>query len=303
MFGWTIDERTSFQLLDIFVAGGFNLIDTGNVYSCWAPGNVGGESETIIGRWLARRSGARRQILIATKVGAPTPAGGGGLSTKYILSEVEKSLHRLNTEYVDIYQSHIDDMSTPLEETLEAHAKLIRDGKVRSVGASNYSAARLGVALEVSANGRLPRYESLEVRYNLLDRNGYEGDLAAKCQQERVGVLAYFALASGFLTGKHRSEADFQRSSRGAFVSQIVDTTEAFGRRGRRILAALEQVARALDATPAQLSLAWLLARGVTAPIASATTQEQLEQLMKAVNIVLPPEALTALTDASAYSH
>jgi aryl-alcohol dehydrogenase-like predicted oxidoreductase len=294
VFGWTADEATSFKLLDAFLGAGFNLIDTANAYSRWVPGNKGGESETIIGNWLRQRPGARAKVLIATKVGADMGNGEQGLSKAYILAEVERSLQRLNTDHIDLYQSHRDDDKTPIDETLEAYSQLIRQGKVRVIGASNFTAARLAASLKSSAAHGFPRYESLQPEYNLYTRDKFEGELADLCRKEQVGVIPYFGLASGFLTGKYRSEADFGKSPRGQRMKDMLND------RGRRILAALDQVAKDSRATPAQVALAWLLAHGVTAPIASATKVEQLDELLKGATLELAREAVKVLDEASA---
>jgi aryl-alcohol dehydrogenase-like predicted oxidoreductase len=296
VFGWTADEPTSFRLLDAFVAAGFNLIDTANSYSRWISGNHGGESETIIGNWLRQRPGVREKVLIATKVGSDMGPGRSELSKEVILSELEGSLQRLNTDYVDLYQSHRDDGKTPLEERLGTYAQLIRQGKVRAIGASNYTAPRLAQALKVSATHGYPRYESLQPEYNLYNRENFEGALADLCRREGLGVIPYFSLASGFLTGKYRSEADFGKSPRGKRMKDRLND------RGRRILAALDKVSHELNATPAQVSLAWLLAHGVTAPIASATSVEQLNELMNLVTLELTPDAVELLDKASAHT-
>ncbi len=294
VFGWTADEGTSFKLLDAFVAAGFNLVDTANSYSHWVPGNKGGESETIIGNWLRQRPGARAKVLIATKVGSEMGPGESGLSKSYILAEAERSLRRLNTDYIDLYQSHRDDPNTPVDETLEAYAQLVRQGKVRVIGASNFTAARLAASLKSSAARSLPRYESLQPEYNLYTRDKFEGELADLCRKEQIGVIPYFSLASGFLTGKYRSEADFGKSPRGQRMQSMLNA------RGHRILAALDQVGRETNATPAQVSLAWLLAHGVTAPIASATSVEQLNELTRGATMELTRDAVAALDRASA---
>jgi aryl-alcohol dehydrogenase-like predicted oxidoreductase len=294
VFGWTVDEATSFQVLDAFVAAGFNLIDTANSYSRWVSGNHGGESETILGNWLRQRPGVRAKVLIATKVGSEMGPGQAGLARSYILEEVERSLQRLNTEYIDLYQSHRDDDKTPSEATLEAYAQLVRQGKVRVIGASNFTAARLAQSLQVSAAHGFPRYESLQPEYNLYHRDRFEGELATLCRKEDIGVIPYFALASGFLTGKYRSQADFGKSPRGAGAQRMLND------RGRRILAALDKVGGDIAATPAQVSLAWLLAKGVTAPIASATSVAQLDELTRGVTLELTPDAVKTLDAASA---
>jgi aryl-alcohol dehydrogenase-like predicted oxidoreductase len=293
VLGWTADEATSFRVLDAFVAAGFNLIDTADVYSRWIPGHVGGESETILGRWLKRR-GNRSRVIIATKVGIEMGPGEQGLSRAYILRAVERSLERLQTDYIDLYQSHRDDPATPIEETLGAYADLIRQGKVRAIGASNFSAERLGACLAASASQGLPRYECVQPWYNLYDRGSFEGELAETCRRERLGVISYFSLASGFLTGKYRTEEDLAGRARAFRVKDMMNE------RGFRILRALDAVGRELRATPAQVSLAWLLARGVTAPIASATSVAQLEELAGAARLELGADALQALDRASA---
>ena len=293
VFGWTADEPSAFRLLDAFLAAGFNFIDTADAYSLWVPGHKGGESETVIGNWLRRRH-VRDRVIIATKVGVEMAPGESGLSKAYILRAVERSLQRLNTEYIDLYQSHRDDPDTPIEETLEAYAQLIREGKVRVIGASNFSAARLAESRRISATGGYPRYESLQPWYNLYDRDKFEGELADYCRKEGLGVIAYFSLASGFLTGKYRQESDLKGSPRAYRVKDMLNE------RGKRILGALDQVARELHATPAQVSLAWLIAKGVTAPIASATSVEQLNELMSGVTLQLSSDAVKTLDDASA---
>lgn len=293
VFGWTADEAVSFEVLDAFVDAGLNLIDTADVYSRWVAGHQGGESESVIGKWLKSR-GARSKVVIATKVGVEMSPGEQGLSRAYILRAVERSLKRLNTDYIDLYQSHRDDPQTPLEETLGAYAELIEQGKVRAIGASNYTAERLGAALRVSAAQGLPRFETLQPGYNLYDRAQFEGDLAQLCRREQIGVISYFSLASGFLTGKYRSQADLANRARAYRVKDMLNE------RGFRILHALDAVARASGATAAQISLAWLIARGVTAPIASATSVEQLTELIGATRLVLSTEALSQLDAASA---
>ncbi|HEX8139178.1 MAG TPA: aldo/keto reductase [Pyrinomonadaceae bacterium] len=295
VFGWTADEQTSFKLLDAFVSAGFNLLDTADTYSSWAPGNQGGESETIIGRWL-KRSGKRRAVILATKVGMEM-RGQKGLAKSYILRSAEDSLRRLQTDYIDLYQSHQDDPRTPLEETLEAYAELIRQGKVRAIGASNYSAQRLEEALVTSERNGLPRYESLQPLYNLYDREAFEAELEPLCLEKRVGVINYYSLASGFLSGKYRSESDLGKSARGGGVVK-----KYLNDRGLRILGALDAVAGRQQATPAQVALAWLIARpSVTAPIASATSLEQLDDLMKATELELDETSLRLLDEASAW--
>jgi len=294
VFGWTADEATSFRLLDAFVAAGFNLIDTADSYSRWATGHHGGESETVIGRWIARR-GRHDDVIIATKVGSDMGQGHKVLRKDYILQAAEASLRRLQIDCIDLYQSHWDDENTPLEETLGAYDQLLRQGKVRAIGASNYSAARLRQALEVSKAGGLPRYATLQPHYNLYERASFEGELQALCVRENIGVITYFSLAAGFLTGKYRSEADFGKSARGPGMKKFLNP------RGIRIVDALAAVARRLNATPAQIALAWLMAQpGVTAPIASATNLDQLREILRAAQVRLDAEAIAALTVASA---
>jgi aryl-alcohol dehydrogenase-like predicted oxidoreductase len=292
VLGWTTDEATSFTLLDRFVNAGLNAIDTADTYSMWAPGNRGGESETVIGNWLKAR-GVRDKVIIATKVGWDQRQG--GLAGDRILAKAEASLKRLQTDYIDLYQSHIDDTATPLEETLAAHEALIRQGKVRAIGCSNYEAPRLAEALKVSAEKGLPRYESLQPRYNLYHRADYERELGPLALKEGIGVITFPSLASGFLTGKYRSEADFGKSPRGAGAGAMLND------RGLRILAALDDVAARTGAKPATVALAWLMARpGITAPIASATNIDQLDELIAATRLKLDAEAVKQLDEASA---
>ncbi len=295
VFGWTADEPTSFSLLDAFVDAGFNLIDTADVYSRWVPGHTGGESETIIGRWLGA-SGKRDRVVIATKVGKPMGDDRSGLSRRWIRQAVEDSLRRLQTDRIDLYQSHDDDTATPMEETLTAFAELIQEGKVRAIGASNFSAPRLAEALATSRRLGLPRYESLQPLYNLVDREPYEAELEPLCRSEGIGVINFFGLARGFLTGKYRSEADLGKSPRGAGVKDYLNE------RGLRILAALDEVAARLGATPAQVALAWQMARpGLTAPIASATSTAQFAELAGAARLALDAATIAALDRASAW--
>ena len=295
VFGWTVDEPTSFKLLDAFVEAGFNLVDTADSYSRWVPGNKGGESETIIGKWL-KRTGNRQKIILATKVGSEMAPDKKGLSKAYIVRAAEDSLRRLGTDYIDIYQSHFDDPDTTLQETLDAYSQLIRQGKVRAIGASNYSAERLLQALEVSKEFGYSSYQSLQTLYNLYDRAGYETNLETLCQAEGLGVITYFSLASGFLTGKYRAERDLSKSVRGEMVKQYLND------RGFRILKALDIVAKQYNANPASISLAWLIARpSVTAPISSATSLEQLNDLIKATKLKLSHATIELLNQASAY--
>jgi aryl-alcohol dehydrogenase-like predicted oxidoreductase len=292
VFGWTAGEKRSFEVLDAFVASGFNLIDTADVYSSWIEGHTGGESERVIGRWLERR-GRRDDVVIATKVGMEMGPADKGLSRDYIFKAVERSLERLKTDYIDLYRAHVADTETPLEETLAAFAELIAAGKVRAIGASNYEADRLAAALEVSKAQGLPRYETLQPWYNLYDRIAFEGPLAELCRREGLGVIPYFGLASGFLTGKYRSDADLAGRARAYRVKDMMNE------RGFRILAALDAVAADYDATPAQVALAWLRAHGVTAPIASATSVAQLSELLAFAGIELGRDAVAKLDAAS----
>lgn len=294
IFGWTVDEPTSFQLLDAFVAAGFDFIDTADVYSAWKPGNQGGESETIIGNWIRSR-GNRTDVKIATKVGMELAPGKQGLSKAYILRAAEDSLRRLKTDYIDLYQSHRDDPETPLEETLETYDQLIRQGKVRVIGASNYTGERLVEAVNVSKAKGLPMYESLQPNYNLYDRADYEQNLEPVVKKLGIGVIPYFSLAKGFLTGKYRSEEDLGKSQRGGGVKNYLNE------RGFRILDALDQVARQTESTPARVAIAWLIARpSITAPIASATTLDQLNDLVEGAKLKLDPTQIEALNQASA---
>ena len=294
VFGWTADEPTSFALLDAFVAAGFSLIDTADVYSVWVPGHVGGESETVIGKWL-KRSGRRQDVMIATKVGMEMSPEKKGLARAHILRSVEDSLKRLQTDYIDLYQSHIDDDKTPLDQTLETYARLIEQGKVRAIGASNYNAERLAEALRVSEQNRYPSYQTLQPLYNLYDRADYETNLEPVCLEKGIGVITYFSLASGFLTGKYRSADDLSKSPRGRRTKQYLNE------RGFRILRALDQTAARLESTPARVALAWLIARpSITAPIASATTLEQLNDLVEATRLELNDSTIELLNQASA---
>jgi aryl-alcohol dehydrogenase-like predicted oxidoreductase len=296
VFDWTADEKTSHAVLDAFAGAGFDCIDTANAYSVWVPGHKGGESEIVIGNWLKKRGG-RDKVVIATKVGAPMGDGGKGLAKDYIAKEVEASLKRLQTDYIDLYQSHYDDEATPIEETLQAFAKLIQQGKVRALGASNFSVPRLVESLETSKRLGLPRYESLQPLYNLYDRKDYEAEREALCVKENIGVIPYYALAAGFLTGKYRSEADLGKSERGNRSVKAKYLNE----RGLRILKALDEVAARANAKPSQIAIAWLMTRpGITAPIASATSVAQLEELVAATRITLDGDALKTLNAASA---
>ncbi|MBV9757528.1 MAG: aldo/keto reductase [Alphaproteobacteria bacterium] len=293
VFGWTADEATSFRLLDALLDAGCNAIDTADVYSVWAPGHRGGESEAVIGNWLKARGG-RDKVVIATKVGMQMGSGDKGLSRRWITRAVEDSLRRLRTDYIDLYQSHRDDEETPLEETLRAFADLVTAGKVRAIGASNYTAPRLKEALATSARLGLPRYESLQPHYNLLERALFEPELEPVCREEGLGVIPYYSLAAGFLTGKYRSEADLGKSPRGGGVKKYLNE------RGFRVLGVLEDVAARHGAKPGQVALAWLIARpSVTAPIASATNLDQLTDLVEAVRLKLDAGEIERITRAS----
>ena len=292
VFGWTADERTSFDLLDAFVDRGFNLIDTADVYSFWIPGHSGGESETVIGRWLAQGGGRRDKVVIATKLGMEMPGKGKGLSRGYMAEAVEASLKRLGTDHIDLYQSHTDDPDKPLEETLSAFGDLIKAGKVRVIGASNYSAPRLAEALRLARDEGLPRYETLQPWYNLHDRDQFEGELQDLARAEGLGVIPFYGLAAGFLTGKYRSKADVEGSQRAYRVTEMITP------RGMRILDALDALGEKTGATPAQLSLAWLRAKGCV-PIASATSLKQLEELAAFTEITLDAADVAALDEAS----
>lgn len=290
VFGWTADEAMSFRLLDAFVDHGFEFIDTADVYSVWVPGHTGGESETVLGNWF-KRSGKRDKIVLATKVGFIK-----GLKPAYIKLAAEESLKRLQTDRIDLYQSHKDDPETPQEEVLRAYDDLIKAGKVRVIGASNFSAARLEEALGVSEKNNLPRYECMQPEYNLVERKVFEGELQDLCVREEIGVIPFFSLAAGFLTGKYRSEADLAKSVRGPRTAG-----KYLKANGPQVLAALDKVAAAHKATCAQVALAWIMARkGLTAPIASATSPAQLEELLGAVKLSLTAADIAELDAASA---
>ena len=292
VFGWTADEKTSHAMLDAFVAGGFNAIDTADVYSAWVPGNTGGDSEKVLGTWLKGR-GRRDDVVIATKVGMwPVQPG---LSAKNIIAACEGSLARLQTDYIDLYQSHRDDADAPQDETLEAYDRLVKAGKVRAIGASNFETDRLASAGAASKAGGFPRYDTLQPAYNLMDR-AIEGPLQQLCLAEHVSIISYYGLASGFLTGKYRSMEDLGKSPRGGGMKKHLE-----GEKGPKVLAALDAVAADLNATPAQAALAWVMARpAVAAPIASATSLIQLEELMGAARLSLDPAHIARLDRASA---
>jgi len=296
VLGWTVGEAEAYSLLDAMVEAGLNFIDTADVYSRWAPGNRGGESEVILGKWL-KKSGKRDQVIIATKVGLEMGPGAKGPAPSYIARAAEDSLARLQTDYIDLYQSHEDDPSTPLADTLGAYAKLIQEGKVRTIGASNYSAPRLAEALTLSEQHGLPRYESIQPEYNLYSREPYEAALQSLVQTQQLATLNYFALVSGFLTGKYRSVNDAHKSVRGPkVVERYLDE------RGQRILAALDEVAQEAGVTMTQAALAWEMAQpGITAPIVSATSLTQLTELCQAATLRLNAAQLNKLSEASAW--
>jgi aryl-alcohol dehydrogenase-like predicted oxidoreductase len=295
VFGWTIDKGTSFKILDAFAGRGFDFIDTADVYSRWAPGNTGGESETIIGEWMKQR-GNRSKIIIATKVGADMGLGHKDLTKKYILKAAEDSLLRLQTDYIDLYQTHWDDDITPVEETLEAYAQLMKEGKVKCIGVSNLSPERLKKSLEASKKYGYPAYQSFQPGYNLYDREAYEKEIEPICLQNNMGVITYYSLASGFLTGKYRSESDLNKSKRGGGIKKYLNE------RGFRILHALDEASKRYNTNQAAIALAWLLSRqSITAPISSATSVEQLDELIKATEIKLDYASIELLNKASSY--
>lgn len=296
VFGWTADREMSFRLLDGFLDAGFNFIDTADVYSRWVPANSGGESETIMGEWFASR-GNRDKVVLATKFGMDMGDGKVGLSAAYMVNAVEDSLRRLQTDYIDLYQSHRDDPDTPVEETLTAYAKLVEQGKVREIGASNFTAARLKESLDCSAANNLPRYQTLQPLYSLVERSALEGELEDLCLAENVGVIGYYSLASGFLTGKYRSKDDLAGRPRAPRVEKYL-TDDGFG-----VVSTLDEIAEKHDAKPGQVALAWLIARpSVTAPIASATNMDQLEELVAAANVKLDAGDIEKLNAASSWS-
>lgn len=295
VFGWTIDKKQSFQLLDQFTAAGFNAIDTADVYSRWVDGNHGGESETIIGEWMKKR-GNRGNITLITKVGSDVGQGGKDLSEKHILYAIDQSLKRLQTDYVDLYLTHWDDDKTPVEETLGAYQKLIKAGKVRWIGASNLSVDRLKASLEASEYSDLPRYEVFQPGYNLYDREDFEKGVAPLCKENGLGVISYYSLAKGFLSGKYRSEKDFAKSVRGKQAVSYLDD------RGHKILKALDTLAEKHNVSQAGISLAWLINQSVvTAPIASATKRNHLVSFSEAVGVTLDQDDMDLLNEVSAY--
>ena len=295
VFGWTADENTSFALLDAWVDAGFNFIDTADVYSAWVPGHVGGESESMIGRWLAQGGGRREKVVIATKVGMEMDKS-VGLAPARIRAGVDASLKRLQTDRIDLYQAHKDDESVPLEDVLGAFGELVKAGKVRAIGASNYSAPRLAQALEVSRKLNLPRYESLQPLYNLYDRAPFEKDLQALCLKEEVGVINFYALAAGFLSGKYRRPEDASKSARGKSV-----IGKYLNERGLKIIAALDEAAKRTGSTPARVAIAWNMARpGISAPIVSATSLAQMDEILKSAQLKLDASTVELLNTASA---
>ncbi|MCS4270540.1 MULTISPECIES: aldo/keto reductase [Raoultella] len=296
VFGWTCDEKTSFAILDAFVDHGFDAIDTADVYSRWADGNQGGESETIIGRWLQARPGMRERVKIFSKVGSDMgPDGQKGLSKAWIQQAVDHSLRRLNSDYIDLYFAHWPDPQTPLAETLEAFQALQQAGKIRATGASNLDAQQLSAALEVARKGGLPAWQVLQPEYNLYHRSAFEGALCDLCISREIGVVTYYSLASGFLTGKYRQQSDLAQSQRGGGIAKYLNP------RGMRILDTLEEVAGQHNAKPAEVALAWLMSReGVTAPIASATSVAQVESFARAAGLTLNAAQLARLEIASA---
>jgi aryl-alcohol dehydrogenase-like predicted oxidoreductase len=295
VFGWTTDENTSFDILDAFFDAGFNTIDTADVYSAWVPGNKGGDSEEIIGRWLKKGKVSRDKAVIVTKVGSEMGPGKKGLKETYILQAVEASLRRLQTDYIDLYLSHWPDPETPYEETLGAYAKLKQQGKIRAIGCSNLDAGQLRASLDAAEEAGVPRYDVIQPEYNLYERSSFEGPLAELCIKEDIGVITYFSLAAGFLSGKYRTKADTEGRAREGRVAGYLND------RGMRVLAALDKVSAETGAKPAEISLAWLLQKkGVTAPIASATSLSQLESLTKSAALTLSNEAMALLDKAGA---
>lgn len=295
VFGWTADESTSHRLLDAFVDAGFSFIDTADVYSRWVPGHKGGESETIIGNWLRKDPAKRQKVQIATKCGMEMPAVGQGLSRAHIVKSIDASLKRLNTDRVDLFQSHKDDPTTPQEETLSTYGELVKAGKIGAIGASNFDAKRLAEAAAISKAKGLPRYESLQPHYNLMERGLFEGELENECLKEGIGVIPYYSLASGFLSGKYRSEADVGDAKRGGGVKKYINP------KGMAVLKALDEAAKKTGSNPTQVALAWLMQRkSITAPIVSATSLAQLKDLIASPSVKLDPDSVAALDKASA---
>jgi aryl-alcohol dehydrogenase-like predicted oxidoreductase len=295
VFGWTADEATSHKLLDAFVDAGFSFVDTADVYSRWVPGHKGGESEAIIGSWLKKDPAKRGKVQIATKCGMEMPSKGQGLSRAHIVKSVDASLKRLNTDRIDLFQSHKDDATTPQEETLSTYGELVKAGKIGAIGASNFDAKRLAEAASISKAKGLPRYESLQPHYNLMERGLFEGELENECLKEGIGVIPYYSLASGFLSGKYRTEADVGDAKRGGGVRKYINP------KGMAVLEALDEAARKHNSNPTQVALAWLLQRkSITAPIVSATSLAQLKDLIASPGIKLDPDSVAALDKASA---
>ncbi|EUC00570.1 NADP-dependent oxidoreductase domain containing protein [Rhizobium sp. CF080] len=295
VFGWTADERTSFDVLDRFFDAGFNTVDTADSYNRWVPGHVGGESEAIIGKWLKSGGISRDKAVIVTKVGSDMGQGKKDLSAKWILEEVENSLRRLQSDYIDLYLAHWPDDTVSHEETLGAFAKLKEQGKIRAIGCSNYDVKLLRESFDAAAKAGLPRYDVLQPQYNLYDRDTFEGPLADLCVSQEIGVINYYGLASGFLTGKYRDKADTEGKARGGRALGYLND------KGLRILAALDEVSVETNAEPASIALAWLIqTRGVTAPIASATSVGQLDAIIAAGNLALSADQMKLLNEAGA---
>ncbi len=295
VFGWTADEPTSFRLLDAFTDAGFNGIDTSDNYTAWIPGNTGGDSERVIGKWL-KQTGKRDKVVIATKVGGKFSEEKKGLKKAYILQSIEDSLTRLQTDHIDLYQTHYDDLETPIEETLEAYAEIVRSGKVRAIGTSNMTPERIIESINISKQKGFPAYQSLQPEYNLLEREKYETQYAPVAKEHHMGVIPFFALASGFLTGKYRSEKDLEGSSRTKYVARYLNE------KGFKILNALDEVAAQYNSKPGTIAVAWVMAQpGITAPIASASNMDQFDDLVAAASIKLDAKALALLNAVSAY--
>jgi aryl-alcohol dehydrogenase-like predicted oxidoreductase len=295
VFGWTADEPTSFRLLDAFTDAGFNGIDTSDNYTAWIPGNTGGDSERVIGKWL-KQTGKRDKVVIATKVGGKFSEEKKGLKKAYILQSIEDSLARLQTDHIDLYQTHYDDLETPVEETLEAYAEIVKSGKVRAIGTSNMTVERLAESINISEQKGFPAYQSLQPEYNLIEREKYETQYAPYVKEHHIGVIPFFALASGFLTGKYRSEKDLEGSSRTKYVARYLNE------RGFKILKALDEVAAQYNSKPGTVAIAWVMAQpGITAPIASASSMAQFDDLIAAASLKLDAKALELLNAASAY--
>lgn len=294
VFGWTVDEKQSFKLLDAFIDAGFNFIDTADTYSWWVPGNKGVESETIIGKWMAERKN-RDRIILSTKTGSQNNERPGNVSKEFIISSIEGSLRRLKTDYIDLYQTHFDDENTPVEETLAAYDQLVKEGKVRVIGTSNMAPERIRESLKVSETEGFPKYQTLQPLYNLMERESYEKELKDIVKENNMGVLSYYSLASGFLTGKYRSTDDLSKSQRGGGVKKYLDE------KGIRVLEALDKISEKHDTTQASISLAWLMARPtITSPIVSVTSLKQMESIIKAPQLKLEKEDMDLLNSVSA---